>query len=83
MYLGTITPPQTYGCARAKGHPTKRPTYPTMPSFPGIFRRLVEDRFTERFPSVLICGRGFPDLATRAMVHQITERFQVRRAGIV
>ena len=32
----------------------------------GIFGRLVEDKFWRRLPCVIITGRGFPDLATRA-----------------
>jgi len=35
----------------------------------GVYNRLVEDRFYERYPCVLVTGKGFPDLATRAMVH--------------
>ena len=34
----------------------------------GIYNRLSEDRFFERFPCVLVTGKGFPDLATRALV---------------
>lgn len=33
----------------------------------GIFRRLIEDKFTQLIPSVLICGGGYPSLATRAL----------------
>lgn len=41
----------------------------------GIYKRLSEDRFFDRFPCILVTGKGFPDLATRAMVeytHQQT-----------
>ena len=43
----------------------------------GIFGRLVEDKFWRRLPCVIITGRGFPDLATRAMVHQLSKRFSL------
>jgi meiotic recombination protein SPO11 len=37
----------------------------------GIYKRLSEDRFFERYPCVIVTGRGFPDLATRACVHHL------------
>ena len=33
-------------------------------------------------PCILISGRGFPDLATRAMVHQLSHRFQLPAFGL-
>jgi DNA topoisomerase VI subunit A len=33
----------------------------------GIYLRLSEDKFYDRCPCILICGKGFPDLATRAL----------------
>ena len=43
-----------------------------------IFRRLVDDRFTERkLPCVVVTGCGFPDLATRALVQRVVEFLQV------
>ncbi|CBK23594.2 uncharacterized protein [Blastocystis hominis] len=35
----------------------------------GIFKRLYEDRFFDILPCVIITGRGFPDIATRAFTH--------------
>jgi|UniRef100_A0A8J9X0T0 meiotic recombination protein SPO11 len=35
----------------------------------GVYNRLVEDRFFDRFPCILVTGKGFPDLSTRALVH--------------
>ena len=35
----------------------------------GVYSRLSEDRFFDRCPCVLVTGRGFPDVATRALVH--------------
>jgi meiotic recombination protein SPO11 len=36
-----------------------------------IFQRLVEDRFHVQHNCIMITGRGFPDLATRAFLKQI------------
>jgi DNA topoisomerase VI subunit A len=36
-----------------------------------IFQRLMSERIFERLPMVLICGGGFPDLATRQFLHQL------------
>jgi len=35
----------------------------------GVYSRLVEDGLHRRHPCILVTGKGFPDLATRAMVH--------------
>lgn len=35
----------------------------------GVYHRLSEDKFYNRIPTILITGKGFPDLATRAMVY--------------
>jgi len=37
----------------------------------GVYNRLLEDAFFERHPCILVTGKGFPDLATRAMVHTL------------
>jgi len=37
----------------------------------GIYQRLSEDKFFEDYPCILVTGKGFPDLATRAMVHHL------------
>lgn len=37
----------------------------------GIYSRLSEDKFFDKYPCILLTGRGFPDLATRAFVHSI------------
>jgi meiotic recombination protein SPO11 len=37
----------------------------------GIYRRLSEDRFFDQVPCILVTGKGFPDIATRAMVHYV------------
>ena len=42
-----------------------------------IFRRLIDDRFTERVPCVLITACGYPDLATRALVRAVVDALGV------
>lgn len=37
----------------------------------GIYRRLAQDRFFDKWPCILVTGKGFPDLATRAFVHTL------------
>ena len=44
--------------------------------------RLSEDRFYERFPCILITGKGFPDMATRAMVHALHNELQLPVYGL-
>ncbi len=43
-----------------------------------VFRRLLNDRFFERLPCVLITACGFPDLATRAVVRRVVDDLGVR-----
>jgi meiotic recombination protein SPO11 len=38
----------------------------------GIYRRLCEDEFT-RFRCILVTGCGYPDVATRALVHRLSQ----------
>lgn len=40
-----------------------------------VFQRLMEDRIFDRMPSILVTGRGYPDLATRALVRAIAMLF--------
>eukprot|EP00752_Nemacystus_decipiens_P009762 g8718.t1 len=49
----------------------------------GVFNRLVEDRFYDRIPSVLVTGQGFPPLAVRACVYRIAEALDVPVLGLV
>lgn len=39
-----------------------------------VFQRLVAERFFAQVPCVLLTGRGFPDLATRAMARLLVDR---------
>lgn len=44
----------------------------------GVFHRLCEDKFHLRYPCVLVCGCGFPDIATRALVSMLARKYPVR-----
>jgi meiotic recombination protein SPO11 len=48
----------------------------------GIYTRLSEDRFFERVPCILVTGKGYPDLATRALVHTLYQQFALPVYGI-
>ena len=41
----------------------------------GIFQQLCKDKFHQRYSCVLVCGCGFPDIATRAFVSHFTNCF--------
>lgn len=40
-----------------------------------LFQRLLDDRLATQLPCVLVTARGFPDLATRALLHRLTTAF--------
>ncbi|KAK9698538.1 hypothetical protein RND81_08G111300 [Saponaria officinalis] len=40
-----------------------------------IFQRLTEDRFFNQVPSILVTAKGYPDLATRFLLHKMTRAF--------
>lgn len=49
----------------------------------GIFARLTEDRFFVQYPSILITGKGFPDILTRYFIlGMIGSCYQVVHAQI-
>lgn len=48
----------------------------------GIFERLLEDGFPKKYPCVLVTGKGFPDLPTRALVWQLHMRFALPVYGL-
>lgn len=48
----------------------------------GIYCRLSEDRFFEKLPCILVTGKGFPDLATRAFVWTLHKEFDLPIIGI-
>lgn len=43
----------------------------------GVFQRLVDDRFCDRFPCVLVTGVGVPDIPTRACVFNLRKALDV------
>ncbi|XP_050229036.1 meiotic recombination protein SPO11-2 [Mercurialis annua] len=40
-----------------------------------IFQRLAEDRVFNQIPSILITAKGYPDIATRFLLHRISRYF--------
>lgn len=49
----------------------------------GVYNRLSEDRFFEsHYPCILVTGKGFPDLATRALVFQLHHELDLPVFGI-
>ncbi|KAI4315465.1 hypothetical protein L6164_028272 [Bauhinia variegata] len=40
-----------------------------------IFQRLTEDRFFHQIPSIIITAKGYPDIATRFLLHRISRGF--------
>ena len=48
----------------------------------GVYQRLSEDRIFDRHPCILVTGRGFPDVATRALVHALHRELRIPVVGI-
>jgi len=48
----------------------------------GVYNRLSEDRFFDRCPSILVTGKGYPDLATRALVHALHTELRLPVYGL-
>jgi meiotic recombination protein SPO11 len=48
----------------------------------GVFHRLVQDGLCKRYPCVIVTGKGFPDLATRALVHTLHQQLSLPVRGI-
>mmetsp|Transcript_18230 Transcript_18230/g.41265 ORF Transcript_18230/g.41265 Transcript_18230/m.41265 type:complete len:680 (-) Transcript_18230:48-2087(-) len=48
----------------------------------GVYNRLSEERIFDRFPCILVTGKGFPDLATRALVHALHHELELPVVGI-
>lgn len=40
-----------------------------------IFQRLAEDRIFNQIPRILITAKGYPDIATRFLLHRISRAF--------
>jgi len=41
----------------------------------GVFQRLVEEEICEKFNCLIVTGKGFPDLATRAFLHHLSSSY--------
>jgi meiotic recombination protein SPO11 len=48
----------------------------------GVFHRLVQDGLVQRYPCILVTGKGFPDLATRALVHTLHRQLRLPVRGV-
>ncbi|KAK2997183.1 hypothetical protein RJ639_026172 [Escallonia herrerae] len=49
-----------------------------------IFQRMAEDRVFNQIPSILITGKGYPDIATRFLLHRLSQAFpKIQILGIV
>lgn len=48
----------------------------------GVYNRLSEERIFDRFPCILVTGKGFPDLATRALVHSLHHELDLPVFGL-
>jgi meiotic recombination protein SPO11 len=48
----------------------------------GIYLRLSEDRFFDRVPCIIVTGKGFPDVATRAMVYVLHHTLSIPVFGV-
>lgn len=47
-----------------------------------VFHTLVEERIHDRLPMIVVCGGGFPDYATRALLARLYEDLRLPVAGI-
>jgi meiotic recombination protein SPO11 len=48
----------------------------------GVYNRLSEERIFDRYPCILVTGKGNPDLATRALVSTLHRELRLPVAGI-
>ena len=48
----------------------------------GVYNRFSEDRLYERYPCILVTGKGFPDLATRSLVHSLHHELHLPVYGL-
>ena len=48
----------------------------------GVYNRLSEERIFDRFPCILVTGKGFPDLATRALVSTLHNELELPVVGL-
>jgi meiotic recombination protein SPO11 len=57
-------------------------TLPTVIEKEAVFQRLAEDHFYNLIPSILITGKGVPDLTTRQLVHKLSTILNIPVLGI-
>jgi hypothetical protein len=48
----------------------------------GVYQRLAEDKFFHRYPCIIVTGKGFPDVATRAFVHALHTNLGIPVRGL-
>ena len=48
----------------------------------GIFQHLINARFFEKYPCILVTGKGYPDIATRALVRSLHKELDLPVVGI-
>ena len=48
----------------------------------GVYNRLSEERIYDRFPCILVTGKGYPDLATRALVSALHRELEIPVIGL-
>jgi len=48
----------------------------------GVYTRLSEDKFFQSIPSILVTGKGFPDIATRALVFVLWKLLKIPVYGL-
>ncbi|CAB9505383.1 Meiotic recombination protein SPO11 [Seminavis robusta] len=48
----------------------------------GVYTRLAEDRIFEKYPCILVTGKGFPDVATRSFVHTLHRELKIPVYGL-
>ena len=48
----------------------------------GVYNRLSQDKFFLQYPSILITGKGFPDVATRRWVQLLQQQLQLPVYGL-
>ena len=48
----------------------------------GIYRHLAANRIFDRYPCILVTGKGFPDVATRALVHALHRELRIPVVGL-
>ena len=48
----------------------------------GVYLRFSRMRFYDRIPCILVTAKGFPDIATRALVHRLANKLNIPVCGL-